>query len=146
MSGVNKVMLLGNLGKDPEVKHLESGASVATFPIATSETYKDKQGNKQENTEWHNIDLWNKQAEIAEKYLSKGDSVFIEGKIKTDKYQDKEGNDRYITKIRGLQMTMLGKRQNNQEQAGGQQGGQGGEPEPKSDIAENPGGEDDLPF
>jgi len=108
MASVNKVILIGNLGKDPEVRHLEGGVAVARFPIATSETFKDKNGQKQEKTEWHNIVLWRGLAEVAEKYLRKGQSVFIEGKIRTSQYQDKDGNQRYSTEIVADQMTMLG--------------------------------------
>jgi single-strand DNA-binding protein len=108
MASVNKVILIGNLGKDPEVRHLEGGVAVARFPIATSETYKDKSGNKQEKTEWHNIVVWRGLAEVAEKYLKKGQSVFIEGKIRTNQYQDKEGVQRYSTEIVADSMTMLG--------------------------------------
>lgn len=108
MSGVNKVILVGRLGKDPEVRHLESGAVVANFPLATSETYKDKSGNRQEQTEWHNIVLWRGLAEIAEKYLSKGNQIYIEGKLRTRSWQDKEGVTKYTTEIIGDNMTMLG--------------------------------------
>ena len=108
MSGVNKVILVGRLGKDPEVRHLESGAVVANFPIATSEVYKDKNGNRQEQTEWHNIVLWRGLAEIAEKYLSKGNQIYIEGKLRTRSWQDKEGITKYTTEIIGDNMTMLG--------------------------------------
>ena len=107
MASVNKVILIGNLGKDPEVRHLEGGVAVARFPLATSETFKDKSGQKQEKTEWHNIVLWRGLAEVAEKYLRKGQSVFIEGKIRTSQYQDKEGNQRYSTEIVADNMTML---------------------------------------
>lgn len=110
MASVNKVILIGNLGKDPEVRHLEGGVAVARFPIATSESFKDKSGNKQEKTEWHNIVVWRGLAEVAEKYLKKGQSVFIEGKIRTSQYQDKEGNQRYSTEIVADSMTMLGGR------------------------------------
>ena len=100
MAGVNKVILIGNLGKDPEVRHLESGAVVANFPIATSETYKDrKTGEKITQTEWHNIVIWRGLAEVAEKYLKKGNSVYIEGKLRTRSWDDKEGNKRYTTVI-----------------------------------------------
>lgn len=109
MAGVNKVILVGNLGKDPEVRHLEGGATVANFPIATSETYKDKSGNRIEHTEWHNIVLWRGLAEIAEKYLRKGNQVYIEGKIKTRSWDDKEGVKRYTTEIVADNMTLLGK-------------------------------------
>ena len=97
---VNKVILIGNLGKDPEVRHLENGAVVANFSIATSETYTDRNtGQKVENTDWHNIVVKNKAAEICEKYLSKGDKVYIEGRIKTRKWQDDKGLERYTTEI-----------------------------------------------
>jgi single-strand DNA-binding protein len=112
MAGVNKVILLGNLGKDPEVRHLENGAAVANFSIATTESFKDRNGNRQEQTEWHNIVLWRGLAEIAEKFLKKGSQVYIEGKLRTRSWQDKEGNTRYTTEIVGDNMTMLGGRPN----------------------------------
>lgn len=110
MAGVNKVILVGNLGRDPEVRHLESGAVVASFSIATSETYKDRNsGERREQTEWHNIVLWRGLAEVAEKYLHKGDSVYIEGKLRTRSWE-KDGITRYTTEIVGDNMTMLGSR------------------------------------
>ncbi|MAC95349.1 MAG: single-stranded DNA-binding protein [Flavobacteriales bacterium] len=115
MAGVNKVILVGNLGKDPEVRHLESGAVVANFPIATTETYKDKSGNRQEQTEWHNIVLWRGLAEIAEKYLRKGNQVYIEGKLRSRSWEDKDGNTRYITEVVGDNMTMLGSKSNSSD-------------------------------
>lgn len=122
MASVNKVILIGNLGKDPEVRHLEGGVAVARFPIATSESYKDKSGNKQEKTEWHNIVVWRGLAEVAEKYLKKGQSVFIEGKIRTNQYQDKEGVQRYNTEIVADSMTMLGGKSDNSNGDGNYQG------------------------
>ncbi len=110
MASVNKVILIGNLGKDPEVRHLEGGVAVARFPIATSETFKDKSGQRQERTEWHNIVVWRGLAEVAEKYLKKGNPVYIEGKLRTNNYQDKEGVQRYSTEIVADNMTMLGGR------------------------------------
>jgi len=108
MTGVNKVILIGNLGKDPEVRHLDNGAAVANFSIATTETYKDRNsGERIDQTEWHNIVLWRGLAEIAEKYLKKGDSVYIEGKLKTRSWE-KDGVTRYTTEVVGDQMTMLG--------------------------------------
>lgn len=110
MAGVNKVILVGNLGRDPEVRHLESGAVVASFPIATSETYKDRTtGERRDQTEWHNIVLWRGLAEIAEKYLHKGDQVYIEGKLRTRSWE-KDGVVRYTTEVVGDNMTMLGSR------------------------------------
>lgn len=108
MAGVNKVILLGNLGKDPEVRHLENGRAVANFSIATSETYKNKQGEKVTNTEWHNVVLWTPLAEIAEKYLNKGNQVYIEGKLTSRSYEDKDGVTKYITEVVGRDMTLLG--------------------------------------
>ena len=110
MSGVNKAILIGNLGKDPEIRHIEGNRCVANFPLATSESYKNRDGEKIETTEWHNIVLWNKLAEIAEKFLKKGDKLFVEGRIRTRKWEDKDGNTRYTTEINGDNMTMLSPR------------------------------------
>ena len=112
MAGVNKVILVGNLGKDPEVRYLDSGVAVANFSLATTENYKNKQREKVSQTEWHNIVLWRGLAEVAEKWLKKGSSVYIEGKIRTNKWEDKEGNTRYNTEILADNMTMLGNRIN----------------------------------
>jgi len=110
MAGVNKVILVGNLGKDPEVRHLENGTPVASFSLATSETYKDKtSGERKTNTEWHNIVLWRGLAEVAEKYLHKGDQVYIEGKLVTRSWE-KDNVTRYTTEIVGNNMTMLSSR------------------------------------
>ncbi|WP_400192394.1 single-stranded DNA-binding protein [Hymenobacter sp. B81] len=108
MSSVNKVILVGNLGTDPEVRHLESGSAVAQFRLATNETYKDKSGNRVERTEWHNIVAWRGLAEVAEKYMRKGQSVYVEGKIRTRQYQDKDNQTRYVTEIVADEITMLG--------------------------------------
>lgn len=120
MASLNKVMLIGNLGKDPEVRYLPNGDAVANFTIATSETYKDKNGDKQEKTEWHNITCYRRLGEIAGQYLKKGRPVYIEGKIQTRKWQDKEGKDRYTTEIIADEMKMLGGRD------GGDSAGAGG--------------------
>lgn len=110
MAGVNKVILIGNLGKDPEVRHLESGVPVASFSIATSESYNEKNtGERKTVTEWHNIVLWRGLAEVAEKYLHKGDQVYIEGKLRTRQWE-KDGVTRYTTEIVGENLTMLGGR------------------------------------
>jgi single-strand DNA-binding protein len=115
MPGVNKVILIGNLGKDPEVRYLEGGIAVANFPVATTESFRDKLGNKQEQTEWHQIVLWRKLAEVAEKYLRKGQQVYIEGKIRSRSWEDKEGNKRYTTEIFGDVLTILSRpNENNQ--------------------------------
>jgi single-strand DNA-binding protein len=106
---VNKVILVGNLGKDPELRYTPSGAAVANFSIATTENYKDRDGNRQSKTEWHNIVVWRQLAEICGKYLHKGKQVYIEGKLQTRKWQDRDGNDKYTTEIIADQMQMLGR-------------------------------------
>ncbi|RZK20225.1 MAG: single-stranded DNA-binding protein [Hymenobacter sp.] len=110
MAGINKVILVGNLGKDPEVRHLEGGNSVANFTLATNDYYKDKQGNRVERTEWHNISAWRGLAELAEKYLKKGSQVYVEGKLRTRQYQDKDQQTRYITEIVADEISLLGGR------------------------------------
>jgi single-strand DNA-binding protein len=119
---VNKVILIGNLGKDPEVRHLENGAVVANFPLATSEVYTDRStGEKKETTDWHDIVLWRGLAEVTEKYLKKGYKVYVEGKLKKRSWQDKEGNTRYTTEVVADEMTILsrpeGSDRNNESQA-----------------------------
>ena len=144
---VNKVILIGNLGKDPEVRYLESGVAVANFPIATSESFKDKTtGEKREVTDWHNIVLWRGLAEVAEKYLKKGQKVYIEGKIKTRSWTDENNQTRYTTEVVADQMTMLSRAE------GGNAGGgnypptvESGEVKPM-DTDVSPKEEDDLPF
>ncbi|QEM69788.1 single-stranded DNA-binding protein [Geobacter sp. FeAm09] len=107
MASLNKVMLIGNLGKDPEVRYTPSGAAVASFNLATSERFKNKSGEWEERTEWHRVTLWSKLAEIAGEYLSKGKTVYIEGRLQTRKWQDNSGNERYTTEIVGEKMQML---------------------------------------
>ena len=153
--GVNKVILIGHLGADPETKSMPSGMSVANLSLATSESYKDKQTNEwQERTEWHRVALFGRLAEIAGEYLRKGSQVYIEGRLRTRKWQDKQGNDRYSTEIVANEMQMLGGR-------GGAAGGAGAgagasaEARPARSAAPEPaasGGErdtefdDDIPF
>ncbi len=108
MAGVNKVILVGNLGADPEVKYLEGDKAVAKIRLATTESYKDRSGNRVEQTEWHDLEMWDQQAKIAEQYLKKGSQIYVEGKIKTDSWQDDQGQNRYRTKIRVISFTMLG--------------------------------------
>jgi single-strand DNA-binding protein len=118
MSGVNKVILLGNLGKDPESFTFENGNKKVSFSIATSEKYKDKEGNTVEQTEWHNIAIFGKLADIAEKYLKKGSKVYLEGKLKTRSWDDKDGNKKYMTEVEintfGGNLQMLGEKQEQQ--------------------------------
>jgi single-strand DNA-binding protein len=108
MSGVNKVILVGNVGKDPEVKYLEGGVAIAKFPLATSEVYKNREGQRVEQTEWHNIVLWRGLAEIAEKYVHKGKQLYIEGRIRTRSYEENNVK-KYFTEIVAESMTLLGK-------------------------------------
>lgn len=112
---VNKVILVGNVGKDPEVRYLENNVAVARFTLATTETYKKTTGEVVKNTEWHNIVLWRGLAQVAEKYVKKGSQLYIEGKIRSRSYDDKDGNKKYFTEINGDNMTLLGKRENSEE-------------------------------
>jgi single-strand DNA-binding protein len=109
MSGINKVILVGHLGKDPETRSLEGGVSVTSFPLATSETY-NKDGRKVEQTEWHNIVMWRGLADMAAKYLQKGRLVYIEGKLRTRSFEDKEGNKKYTTEVVAENFTLLGRK------------------------------------
>lgn len=113
MAGVNKVILVGNLGADPEVKYLEGDNVVANLSLATTEAYKDRSGNRVEQTEWHDLELWGAQAKIAEQYLKKGSQIYVEGKIRSDKWTDDQGQNRKKTKIRVLNFTMLGSKMDN---------------------------------
>lgn len=110
MASLNKVMIIGNIGKDPEVRVTTNGTSVASFPVATSERFKNQNGEWEERTEWHNVKLWGKLAEIAREHLTKGKSVYIEGRLQTRKWQDRDGHDRWTTEIIGDRMQMLGSR------------------------------------
>ena len=111
MASVNKVILVGNLGADPEMRYLPSGEAVANLRLATTDSWKDKDGNKQEQTEWHRVSFFGRQAEVCGQYLKKGSQIYVEGSIRTRKYQDKDGQERYATDIRGDRMQMLGGRQ-----------------------------------
>lgn len=148
MASLNKVMLIGNLGKDPEVRYTAAGTAVASFSLATTDRFKSKSGEWEEKTEWHNITLWSRLAEIAGEYLSKGKTVYIEGRLQTRKWQDRDGKDRYTTEIVGEKMQMLsGKGEGG---GGGRQGG--GRQAPAEDFGgpayEEPvfNPDDDIPF
>ena len=155
--GVNKVILVGNLGADPETRSMPSGMTVTNIRIATNETWKDKaSGAQQERTEWHSIALFGRLGEIASEYLRKGSQVFVEGKLRTRKWQDKQGNDRYTTEIIGDNMQMLGGRGGAGGGGGGGMGGErgGSSPPPRDDYDQSaaPAGggkedfDDDIPF
>ena len=147
--GINKVILVGNLGKDPENRFLANGTAVTNLALATSESWKDKQsGEQKERTEWHNVVFFGRLAEIAGEYLRKGSQVYVEGSLRTRKWQDKEGKDRYTTEIVGSEMQMLGSR------GGGSGGGAGdsydqspqSQSGPAPAAADNGGFDDDIPF
>jgi single-strand DNA-binding protein len=140
MAGVNKVILIGNLGKDPEMRHLEGGVARVNFSLATTETFKDKSGNRIDQTEWHNIVLWRSLAESAEKLLRKGTQVYLEGKLQTRSWQDKEGNKRQITEVIGESFLILTRKDPATSQTGNPQTGTDTPANP--DV--KPGG--DLPF
>ncbi|MCX6232680.1 MAG: single-stranded DNA-binding protein [Bacteroidetes bacterium] len=136
MAGVNKVILIGNLGKDPEITNIGNDVKKAAFSLATSESYKNKDGNKVEQTEWHNIVVWRGLADVAERFLHKGSKIYLEGKLKYRTYDDKEGNKRYITEIVGDTFTMLDGRTT--------EGNGNNPPPPPVDLPSGP--DDDLPF
>ena len=115
---LNKVFLIGNVGKDPEIRHLESGAVVATFTLATTERYKNRNGEATEQTEWHNIVAWNNLAELAENYIVKGSQLFIEGRIRSRKYTNQSGEERYVTEIVADGIQLLGKKEGQQRESG----------------------------
>ena len=155
MASVNKVILIGNLGRDPETRYMPDGAAITNISVATTDTWKDKQGEKQEKTEWHRVAFFGRLAEIAGEYLKKGSQVYVEGRLQTRKWQDKDGQDRYTTEIVADRMQMLGSRQGMgggaaaaaepPPEGGGSARPAGGKP------AGKPGGkfddfEDDIPF
>lgn len=129
---VNKVILVGNVGKDPEVRYLEGGTAVCSFPLATSETYRNRDGDRVTTTEWHNVVLWRGLAEIAEKYVRKGSQLYIEGKIRTRSWDDRDGNKRYTTEVIADTMQMLGKRTEEAQQQQPVTGGTGKAAQDKS--------------
>lgn len=141
---VNKVILVGNVGKDPEVKYLDNGVAIAQFSLATSESYKDKEGNRQSRTEWHNIVLWRGLAEVAEKYVKKGNLLCIEGKITNRSYDAQDGTKRYISEIVGSEMKMLGPKPGSD--SGASAPTPASQPNDSSKETNEPLETDDLPF
>jgi single-strand DNA-binding protein len=138
MSSVNKVILIGNLGKDPELRYTQSGQAVANFTLATNELFENKSGEQHERTDWHRIVAWGKTGELCAQYLSKGRSVYIEGRLQTREWEDKEGQKRQTTEIVAQNVTFLGS---------GRPGAQGGGEGPREPIGGPPGGAgDDIPF
>lgn len=143
MRGVNKAIIVGTLGKDPEVRYMPSGGAVCSLSIATNETWKDKQtGEQKERTEWHNVTLYNRLAEIAGEYLKKGAQIYVEGSLRTEKWKDKNGQDRYTTKIMGRELQMLGGGSKNgeSERTNSRQSG------PSQQSPADEGFDDDIPF
>ena len=134
MAGINKVILIGNLGKDPELRYTPNSKAVATFSLATTEKWKDKDGQAQEKTEWHNIVAWGKQAEICKEYLKKGSSIYVEGRLQHRSYDDKDGNKKYITEIVARSVQMLGRK------------GEAKEEPVSQDLESSAADEEDLPF
>ena len=156
MASVNKVILIGNLGKDPETRYMPSGDAICNITLATTDSWKDKSGEKQERTEWHRVAFFGKLAEIAGEYLKKGSQVYVEGRLQTRKWQDKEGQDRYTTEIVADKMQMLGGRGGGNafevveggggRSAGGASGGSRGGSAPAKGGGEFDDFEDDIPF
>lgn len=136
MASVNKAIILGNLGRDPELRHTPGGKAVATLRVATNEVWTDQSGERQERTEWHTIVVWGRQAENCNQYLKKGRTVYVEGRLTTRKWQDKEGKDRYTTEIVADRVQFIG----------GGSGGGGRDFEDQSLEPPPPGGNDDIPF
>ena len=153
---LNRVQIIGNLGADPELRTTTGGARVATLSVATSRRWTDRQGQPQEKTEWHRVIFWEKLAELAERYLKKGDRIYVEGSIEYRQYEDREGQTRYITEIRGREIIMLGGRGEGADfgtsTSASRDTGQGRSESAKDDYEEfsneslTPAGDDDLPF
>ena len=147
MGSVNKVILVGNLGRDAELRYTPGGAAVATLNLATTEVFKDREGQKKEDTQWHRVILWGKTAESLQDYLTKGKQIYVEGKLQTRKWKDKDGNDKYTTEVRGDRVVLL-------SGGGGNRGGGGGGAEHAVDRADahaEPASsveltDDDIPF
>ncbi|HLR00610.1 MAG TPA: single-stranded DNA-binding protein [Sphingobacterium sp.] len=151
MAGINKVILVGHLGKTPELRHLDGNVSVTSFPLATSETYNTKDGRRVEQTEWHNIVMWRRLADVAAKYLTKGKLVYIEGKLRTRTYEDKEGIRRYTTEVVADNFKMLGRKsdfepENKETQGPTNKNTREDKAEEEVDYNENKEEDDDLPF
>ena len=146
MASINKVILIGNLGRDPELRSTASGTQVANFPVATSSNWTDKDGQRQEKTEWHRIVVWGKQAEICNQYLVKGKQVFIEGSLQTRSWEDRDGNKRYTTEVKAFRVLMLGRAEGDAGRtAAASATSPGASPEPAP--ADDPQfSDDDIPF
>jgi single-strand DNA-binding protein len=150
MGSVNKVILVGNLGRDAELRYTPGGAAVATLNLATTEVFKDREGQKKEDTQWHRVILWGKTAESLQDYLTKGKQIYVEGKLQTRKWKDKDGNDKYTTEVRGDRVVLLSGGGRSAE-GGFERGGGGGRSTEDSSSQTDAGGgveltDDDIPF
>ena len=151
MGSVNKVILVGNLGRDAELRYTPGGAAVATLNMATTETWTDKGGQRQEKTEWHRVVFWGKVAESLTEYLTKGKQVYVEGRLETRQWNDKDGNKRYTTEIKGDKIVLLGSAGGGRGAGGASRGGGeesmgGGQPSHGADVPDTPLTDDDIPF
>ena len=149
MGSVNKVILVGNLGRDAELRYTPGGAAVATLNLATTEVFKDREGQKKEDTQWHRVILWGKTAESLQDYLTKGKQIYVEGKLQTRKWKDKDGNDKYTTEVRGDRVVLLSGGGGGNRAAGAGAGGE--HTVDRTDAHAEPGGsveltDDDIPF
>ena len=154
MGSVNKVILVGNLGRDAELRYTPGGAAVATINMATTEVWNDKAGQKQEKTEWHRVILWGKSAESLSEYLTKGKQIYVEGRLQTRQWDDKDGNKRYTTEIKGDKIVLLGgggggggqRSSGGMSRGGGEESTGGSQGSSHSDVPEQPLTDDDIPF
>ncbi len=148
MASINKVILVGNLGRDPELRYIPSGMAVANLNLATNESWTDKSGEKKERTEWHRVVVWGKQAEVLSGYLSKGRQVYVEGSLQTRSWDDKSGNKRYTTEIRASRVLMLGRPEGGTRQpsAAPAEAAEAAEPADAAPAGGNEYSEDDIPF
>jgi single-strand DNA-binding protein len=152
MGSVNKVILVGNLGRDAELRYTPGGAAVATLNLATTEVFKDREGQKKEDTQWHRVILWGKTAETLQDYLTKGKQIYVEGKLQTRKWKDKDGNDKYTTEVRGDRVVLLSGGGRSEGAGRGEGGGAGRAAAPSDELSHaEPGGsveltDDDIPF
>ncbi len=146
MASLNKVMLIGNLGKDPEVRYLSKGQAVANFNIATSSVWKDAEGKKQEKTEWHRVVAFGKLAETCGEYLAKGKQVFVEGRLQTREWEDKNGQKRWTTEVVASTMLMLGRKGEGGGAPAAEGGEGGGEEVTYEPVSNNKGSDEDIPF
>ena len=145
MASVNKVIIIGRLGRDPELKYSQGGTAICSMSVATDESYKDRDGNKVERTEWHNVTVFQRMAENCANYLAKGSLVYIEGRLKTEKWQDQQGNDKYTTKIMAERVQFLDRKQDGEGQRGGNNGSRGRQDEGPA-FPENGSDFDSVPF